>query len=108
MVELSQVKFVKVYAAHGDGGERAQGPIIGYFSSAFKASNYARNAGFYGSDGGTSIVPAVNIDGKIYVLSQEGAIDLDGEQVQRDANLRAQTIASLSVEQLRVLGLLQP
>lgn len=101
----TNIKIIDVYAAHGDGGEHSMGPAIGYFTHLHKAASAAAGKGWYGGDGGTSKHTAIDIDGTVYLLAQSRPIDIDGKQAKRDAELRQQTLASLSREQLRVLGL---
>lgn len=95
-----------IYKAHGDAGtDRGIGPVIGYFTSESQASLFARGKGWYGSDGGTSAAYAIQIDGKWYVLESRNPIDLDRNQAEADAILRAETLASLTADQKRVLGI---
>jgi len=90
---------------HGDGGdERNIGPVIGYCSTEQRARELARKRGWYGSDGYVMTVNAVCIEGKTYVLAQPGPIEVDRRCAELDAKLREETVASLTQEQLRVLG----
>lgn len=99
------MEFISVYSAHGDGGERGAGPVLGYFSTEALAALKAENAGWYGGNGATIRWDAVLIDGEVYILKQRDPIDLDLKQSGRDDALKEETIQSLSDDQLRVLGL---
>jgi hypothetical protein len=93
------------YASHGDGGERTQGPIIGWHATEAMAEAYAKGRGWYGGDGGFTKHFAIRVGDNIYVLRDAKPIDIDQAQARRDMELREQTLAKLSDEQLRVLGL---
>lgn len=99
------VKIIKVYAHHGDGGDRGTGPIRGYCSSRYAAESAAQGQGWYGGNGWVSESYAIKINHDVYVLASKDPIDLDGKSAQTDAELKAQTLASLSEDQKRVLGL---
>ena len=99
------VKIIKVYAYHGDGGERGTGPVMGYCSSKYDADIASAHTGFYGGKGWVSEVPAIKINHDVYILAHDYPVDLDGVRAKSDAELKAKTLASLSAEQKRVLGL---
>lgn len=100
------VEIIKVYEVHGDGGERGYGPVIGYASTESIAKEMAKGEGFFGSDGIYTEVPAIKVNGVFYALKKEFPIDLDNAQTTKDAELKAKTLASLTAEQKRVLGLI--
>jgi hypothetical protein len=99
------VSIIKVWAYHGDGGERGVGPVIGYCSSKYDADVQSKHTGFYGGKGWVSEVPAIKINHDVYILAHDKPVDLDGKRKQADEDLKALTLASLSDEQKRVLGL---
>lgn len=99
------IRLITVYAYHGDGGERDCGPIIGYCSSNHDADVKSHSSGFYGGKGYVSEHTAVKINQDIYLLAQSKPIDLDGVQAKYDADLKAETLASLTADQKRVLGI---
>ena len=99
------VSIITVYAHHGDGGDRGTGPIRGYCSTRFDAEQAAKGQGWYGGDGWVSEVRAIKINYDIYILASDSPIDLDGKRQRADDDLKALTLASLSAEQKRVLGL---
>lgn len=99
------VEFLTVYAAHGDGGERGIGPVIGYFRTHAQATVFAKGAGWYGGDGAVGQHSAITVDGKTYVLQSPVPIDLDRAQAQYDETLLERTLSKLNDEELRVLGL---
>lgn len=91
------------------GGE---GATLGYFKAEGTAKLNAKGKGWYGGDANVYKVYATNIGNHTYELftgrystGVPTPIDVDGEQKKRDEELRAQTKASLTDEQLRVLGL---
>lgn len=98
------VEFLQVFEVRGQAGEMVPKPIIGYASTARKAQEMAKGKGYFG-DGTYIKVPGVKIDGFFYVLTSGCPTDLDNIQADRDAELRDSTLASLTVEQKRVLGL---
>lgn len=99
------VEFFNVFEVYGDGGERGFGPVIGYASTEVIANAMAKGKGFYGSDGIYTEVPAISVNGVVYALRKEYPLDLNNEKATKDAELKAKTLASLTSEQKRVLGL---
>lgn len=93
------VEFLRVFEVLGGDGGR-----IGYASTARKAQEMAKGKGYFG-DGTYIKVPGVKIDGFFYVLTSGCPTDLDNIQADRDAELKASTVASLTDEQKRVLGI---
>lgn len=99
-------KFIDLWQVHGDGGERGIGPIIGYFRLNHEAAEFAIRKGWYGSNGYVAGAKAVEIDGKVYILANSGRpVDVDLLQYKADEKLKADTLAGLTAEQIRVLGL---
>lgn len=99
------VNFLDLWQVHGDGGERSIGPIIGYFRKHHEAVDFARGKAWYGGNGAVQSAKAVEIDGKVYILDSGGApVDVDMCQYKADEKLKEDTLASLSEDQLRVLG----
>ena len=96
---------IDVWKAHGDGGERGIGPVIAYCSTKAQAENAAKGRGWYGGNGHVTRCAALRIDGMVWLLDQPEPIDLDSLEAKRDAELKAQTLASLTAEQRRVLGI---
>lgn len=99
------VKIIKVWVYHGDGGERGVGPILGYCSTKYEADQQSAHTGFYGGKGWVSEVPAIKINHDVYILAHDKPVDLDGVKAKCDADLKAKTLASLTDDQKRVLGL---
>ena len=95
----------KVYASRGDGGERGVGPIIAFHSSKDLAESHAKGRGFYGGNGGITVHHAIKVDSLTYVLLNDQPVDIDGIQARIDSELRSKTLASLTADQKRVLGL---
>ena len=100
------ISFITVYAYHGDGGERGIGPIIGFTSTRHDAEVKAHNSGFYGGAGHVAEHQAIKINCNVFLLARPDPIDLDGVAAKNDANLKASTLANLTTDQKRVLGLL--
>jgi hypothetical protein len=95
----------EVYAPRGDGGEHGLGPAMGYYSTIVQAETKAKNSGWWGGYGGVSTHFAVMINGEVFLLAQADPIDLDNVRQLADEELRAKTLAQLTPDQKRVLGL---
>lgn len=100
-----EIELITVYAYHGDGGERGTGPVIGWCSTEDKAQIAGRHTGYYDSQGGVSTANAIKIGNDFYLLARKKPIDVDGINGKHDDILRDKTMASLTSEQKRVLGL---
>lgn len=96
-----------VYESTDDRGSR--GACIGYFSDPTNAMSASAGKGYFGGNGEIKELPAIVIVNRghrsVYVLASSKPIDLDHEQANADAELRKKTIAGLTDEQIRVLGL---
>lgn len=104
--ELEMIERIDVWQVHGDGGnEREVGPVIAYCSTMAQAEQAAKGCGWYGGDGAVQNRAALRIEGQVWLLAERDPIDLDSVQAKRDAELREKTLASLSHEQRRVLGI---
>lgn len=102
------MEVVQIWRAHGDGGALGIGPVIAYCSTKDQASHAAYRQGWYDQNGHVSSISALKIDGKYWALAHSEPIDMDQEAKKSDDKLRMETMASLSPEQLRVLGLSLP
>jgi hypothetical protein len=94
----------KAYQIRGDGGEMRVGPIIGYASTRARAEEMAYKKGFFGN-GTITDTWVVCIGKDVYALASPTPIDLNGEQAISDARLRRETLAKLTPEEQRVLGI---
>jgi hypothetical protein len=102
------VQFTRVYGTYGGGDDRRAPDVLeGYASTRGAAEEAGRGRGWYGGPGRVTEEEAVVIDGKVFVLRYADPIDLDSTKKAADAKLREETIASLTAEQKRVLGLLE-
>lgn len=102
---MKDYEIITVYCAHGDGGERSRGPVIGVYTTQSSAAQAAKGKGWYGGDGGTTTAQAIRLsDGKVYLISSD-PIDLDEQQKNLDEQLRTNALGKLSAEEKRVLGL---
>lgn len=99
---MAEIEQITVWQAHGDGGDRCVGPVIAYCRSRELAARAAKGKGWYGGNGEVTSRQALRIDGEVWLLHYHEPIKLD---VDRDADLRERTIAAMSAEQRRVLGL---
>ena len=101
------MKLLTVYAAHGDGGERGFGPIIGLFTSRASAKTAACGKGFYGADGLVRERIALHVNGKYFLLDSSfpKAVDMDGVEKERREKRRQELIKQLSDDDLDILGL---
>lgn len=103
-----QPNLVDLYEVYTDedNGIGCRTKVIGYFSSQALATREGEGRGEWGQDAKVVKVPAVSVDGKTYILANEGSpVDVDLKQARHDEELRRTTLASLSDEQKRVLGL---
>lgn len=98
-------EIITIYVHHGDGGDRGTGPIQGYCSTRHAAEQSAKGQGWYGGDGWVGEACAIKFLESWYVLADKHPIDLDGVNAKIDAELKATTLASLTEDQKRVLGL---
>lgn len=98
------IEQITVWKAHGDGGERGTGPVLGYYSTESAAVAAAKGRAWYGSNGHVENASALKIGDQIWLLASPKPIDLDGVNKKRDAELKEQTLALLTPEQRRVLG----
>lgn len=105
VIENARVEIFQVWAAHGDNGGSGTAPVIGYFDSYGKADAAAKGRGWYGGNGNVSDHTAIKVNDKCYLLARNAEIDLNLDQKKRDEELRQATLASLTDEQKRVLGL---
>lgn len=100
------MELVKVYIAHGDGGERRVGPVIGLSKLKSEAEKLAKGKGFYGSDGSVFEGHGIQVeDGRIYLLRTQDLFE-DGVLLRETADRAKQTaLAKLTDDDLRALGL---
>lgn len=82
------------------------GGIIGYFSEESVAKKEAKGKGSWGGNASIDMVCSVEVNGNTYILANGGKpIDVDLKKARSDAKLKEETLASLTDEQKRVLGL---
>lgn len=96
-------KAFAVYETTDDYGRR--GSCLGIFRSSISANEAAKGRGWYGGDAECTEVWLVEIDGKYYRLKSPEPVDLDRQQAIYDEKLKQQTLASMTAEQKRVLGI---
>lgn len=98
------MKILTVYGAHGDGGERGLGPLLGYFSDKKVAQQVAKGKGWYGGDGYIDQKMALDTGNGVYLIADENPIDLDNEFSMRKDELKASALSKLTPDELRALG----
>jgi hypothetical protein len=105
--EMTVIKpLYKVFVNSNDGGFYVGYHIIGYFSNEQVAKGEAKGKGPYGDDATIEVVNSVEVNGETYLLAENGKpVDVDLEKARSDAKLKEETLASLTDEQKRVLGL---
>jgi hypothetical protein len=102
----AEVNFKTIYEAVGSndsgwGGNHYSFPV-GYASTHYGAQTLARGKGGWGSDGSVKEVAAVEIDGRIYLVT--GPIDLDGKEAEAKENFRQNALAKLTPAEREALG----
>ena len=105
---MKKDKLITVYCAHGDGGERALGPIIGVYSDEYSAKAAAKTSGWYGGDGGVTKRKAVLSCNNEYHLTDsvyEGALDLDGSKKRAIEEAKVRGLKKLTEFEKQALGL---
>lgn len=88
--------------------EDQDGHFIGYhafYSTESRASENTKGHGSWGSDSEVKALPAIILNGNTYILQFAEPVDVDLNKAKADEQLRQETLASLSSEQRRVLGL---
>jgi len=102
-----KAKIEVVYAAHGDGGERSDGPIIGVYARKSDAVAKAKGRGWYGDGAITERKAIIISPTEAYLLdsSYDEVLDLDGnrERIRKETKKRA--LAKLSSDEIDVLGI---
>jgi len=95
-------RFTGAYAEN-DAGRRSG--RVGVYDSVTAAEAAAKGQGSWGGQGQISEVLAVEIDGQWYELVSDKPLDINDAQKKADAKLKEETLAALSADQKRVLGL---
>ena len=97
------IRAYKVYETIDEYGRH--GAIVGIFQHSAEANEAAENKGWYGGKGTVLPVSLISVDGKLFELAIDVEVDLNRQKAKADAKLKAETLASLTAEQRRVLGL---
>ena len=99
-------KIIQLWEAHGDGGERGIGPVIGYARTKGEAETIARGQGWYGGDGSVRQCWAIQLDtGEVFALAGTEPLDLDGSVAKAREAARKQALAKLSPAEQVLLGI---
>lgn len=99
------MEILTVYGAHGDGGERGLGPLLGYFSDKKVAEETAKGKAWYGGNGYISEKKALDTGRGVYLIADEDPIDLDNKFGVIKEKLKAQALSKLSPEEIRALDI---
>lgn len=99
------VDRVTVYGIHQSNNEKYNGPVTAWCSSKDIAETAAHKSGWYGGDAPISTFSALLINGAYWILHEREPVDMNGWQRAKDEVLRKETLAGLSPEQIRVLGI---
>lgn len=99
-------ELITLWTAHGDGGERGIGPVIGYSLSESSAERMALGRGWYGGNGDVKPADGIKLpNGDIFVLKYNEPVDLDGTRAKAREAVRKAALAKLSPEEKKELGL---
>lgn len=100
-----EMEILTVYGAHGDGGERGLGPLLGYFTDKKVAQQVSKGKGWYGGDGYISEKMAVNTGNGVYLIEDPKPIDLNNEFAIKKDQLKASALSKLTPDEIRALGI---
>jgi hypothetical protein len=101
---------IVIWAYHGNPGQPRpglpkDGPVLGYCSTIEKANEQARGKGWKKGPGKVTRQHGIRVGKLVYLLANHIPVDLDQQEQERDLKLRKDTLAHLSLEQRRVLGI---
>lgn len=97
------MKILPVYVAHGDGGERGLGPVLGYFSDKKVAQECAKGKGYWNSDGYIAEKMALDTGEGVYLLADTKPVDLDNAFGKVKEQLKKQALAKLTPDEIKAL-----
>lgn len=106
--EMTSIKLKPLYKVFvmPDPTDFVVGGIIGYFSEESVAKKEAKGKGSWGENASIDVLYSVELNGNTYILANGGKpVDVDLKKARNDAKLKEDTLASLTDEQKRVLGL---
>lgn len=104
--EMTEIKPLYKVFVMPDPTAFEAGGIIGYFSEESVAKKEAKGKGPWGGNASIDLIYSVELNGNTYILANGGKpIDVDLKKARNDAKLKEETLASLTEEQKRVLGL---
>lgn len=104
-------ELIRVWLAHGDGGERGTGPIIGICDCSVHATTIAKGKAWYGGDGVVREAKAVKITdgGEVVVFllndSFRQPVELNVNLPERTKELKKQAMDKLTDFEIELLGL---
>lgn len=107
------MEIIDVYVAHGDGGERGIGPIVGVCSTETNAKMMSKGRGWYGGNGHVGKRKALKITtGRecheiIYLLDKamETAVQMDTDIPKLIKERKEAALNKLTKEERILLGL---
>lgn len=98
-------RFITVYGTMSEDHDGTYQGAMAYFSSYTAAEGYGVGKGLWGGNAGVKSFSAIQLgDGSVYIITG-GAIDLDRQKSNYEEELRKRTLAKLTPEEQRVLGL---
>lgn len=98
-------EFKRFNGAFGEDDNGRRAGRIGVYTSVIAAEHAAKGKGSWGGKGQVVEVLAVEIDGQWYELASDKPLDIDDAKKNADAKLKEDTLAMLSADQKRVLGI---
>lgn len=98
-------KIFAVYTVHRNNDDRYSGPVTDVCSTREIAEKVAAGSGWYGGNAPVYESWAVEVEGKVYLLSSITSVDLDGQAKKYKQLLKEQALNKLSKEEIKVLGL---
>lgn len=99
-------KIFGIYTVYRNNDERYNGPVTDVCSTKAIAEKIAYGAGWYG--GNTPIIAgwAVEIEGKVYLLTSNVPVDLDGRIAKNKEEIKKKALEKLTDEEIEALGII--
>lgn len=96
----------QVWAVRNDTYERDDtSSVLAYYDSYGKAQERAVGKGWFGATARITKHEALRVGNNVWLLAKDTPIDVTQDESISDDDLREQTLATLSANQKRVLGL---
>ena len=101
---MTIVTKIVIWSAYKADDEGCRGVIIGYYSTKSFAEKASKGKGWWGADGEIQALDALKVGNDVWLLAKMHPLDVDDVTCIDDEVLRKETLAKLTVEQRRVLG----